>query len=102
MLPLRPPAIHQPHSKAKAEPAVTNSATNSDPGLLILLFSSGFYAATALSSASACDDRKNVQKPRIATYLSYKYETLETVYGRVGHLVESPEELEKVLTTRSR
>jgi hypothetical protein len=55
------------------------------------------------------------KEAQIATYLSYKYETLETVYGRVRHLVEpkreriprplcggelqSPEELEKVLSS---
>ncbi len=37
------------------------------------------------------------KEARIAAYLSYRYEPLETVYGRVRHLVESPEELEKVL-----
>ena len=34
------------------------------------------------------------QEAEIATYLSYRLEPLKTIFDRVGHLVESPEELE--------
>jgi len=37
------------------------------------------------------------QQAEIATNLSYKFEPLETVFGRVGHLIKSPEELAEVL-----
>jgi NAD-dependent dihydropyrimidine dehydrogenase PreA subunit len=37
------------------------------------------------------------QEAEIATYLNYKLEPLETVFGKVEHLVESPEELEGLL-----
>lgn len=37
------------------------------------------------------------QEAEIATYLSYMPEPLETVFGKVQHLVESPEELEGLL-----
>lgn len=33
----------------------------------------------------------------IASHLSYKLEPLKTIFGKVGHLFESPEELEKLL-----
>lgn len=33
----------------------------------------------------------------IASCLSYKLEPLETIFDKVGHLTESPEELEKLL-----
>ena len=37
------------------------------------------------------------QEAEIACYLSYRMEPIETIFGRIGHLVESPEELEKLL-----
>jgi NAD-dependent dihydropyrimidine dehydrogenase PreA subunit len=37
------------------------------------------------------------KEAQIAAYLSYRHEPLETVHSRVRHLVESPEELEKIL-----
>jgi NAD-dependent dihydropyrimidine dehydrogenase PreA subunit len=37
------------------------------------------------------------EEAEIATYLSYRFEPLKTIFNRVGHLVESPEELEKLL-----
>ena len=37
------------------------------------------------------------QEAEIATCLSYKPESLETVFGKSAHLVESPEELEELL-----
>jgi len=37
------------------------------------------------------------EEAEVATYLSYKFETLETVFGRLGHLFESSETLEKLL-----
>jgi electron transport complex protein RnfB len=37
------------------------------------------------------------QEAEIVSYLSYKPEPLQTIFGRVGHLVESPEELEVLL-----
>jgi len=37
------------------------------------------------------------EEAEIATYLSYKFEPLEAVFGRVGHLLESSEMLEKRL-----
>ena len=33
----------------------------------------------------------------ITSYLNYKPEPIQTIFGRVGHLIESPEELEKLL-----
>jgi ferredoxin len=43
---------------------------------------------------------KHIFSPKeaeVATYLNYKLEPLETVYERVGHLVESPEKLTEIL-----
>jgi Pyruvate/2-oxoacid:ferredoxin oxidoreductase delta subunit len=37
------------------------------------------------------------EEAEIASFLSYKYEPLKIIYSRVEHLVESPEELEKIL-----
>ena len=37
------------------------------------------------------------QEAEIACCLSYKFESLETIFSRAGHLVDSPEELEKYL-----
>ena len=37
------------------------------------------------------------EEAEIVSFLSYKLEPLETIFGKVGHLVESPEELEKIL-----
>lgn len=37
------------------------------------------------------------EEARIASFLSYKFEPLETIYGRVKHLVKSPEDLKKSL-----
>ena len=37
------------------------------------------------------------QEAEIATYLSYKPEPFETVFGKVAHLVDSTEELKKLL-----
>lgn len=40
----------------------------------------------------------STQEAEIAACLSHKPEPLETIYDRAGHLVESPETLEKILT----
>ncbi len=37
------------------------------------------------------------EEAEIASFLSYKFEPLKIIYSRVEHLVESPEELEKIL-----
>jgi electron transport complex protein RnfB len=37
------------------------------------------------------------QEAEIACYLNYRMEPLQMIFDRVGHLVESPEELEKLL-----
>jgi Pyruvate/2-oxoacid:ferredoxin oxidoreductase delta subunit len=37
------------------------------------------------------------EEAEITSYLSYKLEPLKTIFGKVGHLVESPEDLEKLL-----
>lgn len=37
------------------------------------------------------------EEAEIASFLSYKFEPLKIVFDRVGHLVGSPEELEKIL-----
>jgi electron transport complex protein RnfB len=37
------------------------------------------------------------EEAEITSYLSYKLEPPKKIFGRVGHLVESPEELEKLL-----
>ena len=37
------------------------------------------------------------EEAEITSYLSYKLEPLKTIFGKVGHLVESSEELEKLL-----
>jgi electron transport complex protein RnfB len=37
------------------------------------------------------------EEAEITSYLSYKLEPLEAIFDRVGHLLESPEELEKLL-----
>jgi electron transport complex protein RnfB len=37
------------------------------------------------------------QEAEIACYLNYRIEPLQMIFDRVGHLVESPEELEKLL-----
>ena len=37
------------------------------------------------------------EEAEITSYLNYKPEPIQTIFGRVGHLVESPEELEKLL-----
>ena len=37
------------------------------------------------------------EEAKIASFLSYKFEPLKIIYSRVEHLVESPEELEKIL-----
>jgi Pyruvate/2-oxoacid:ferredoxin oxidoreductase delta subunit len=37
------------------------------------------------------------EEAEITSYLSYRFETLKTIFGKVEHLVESPEELEKLL-----
>ena len=37
------------------------------------------------------------QEAEITSYLSYKLEPLKAIFDRVGHLLESPEELEKLL-----
>jgi len=37
------------------------------------------------------------QEAEIACCLSYKFESLKTIFNRAGHLVDSPEELEKCL-----
>ena len=36
------------------------------------------------------------EEAMITSYLSYKLEPLKTIFGKVGHLFESPEELEKL------
>ena len=38
-----------------------------------------------------------LEEAEIASFLSYKFEPLKIIYSRVEHLVESPEELEKIL-----
>ncbi len=40
------------------------------------------------------------EEAEIASFLSYKFEPLRIIYKRVEHLVESPEELEKIKGTR--
>jgi len=37
------------------------------------------------------------EEAEIVSFLNYKFEPLNTIFGKVGHLVESPEELEKIL-----
>jgi Pyruvate/2-oxoacid:ferredoxin oxidoreductase delta subunit len=37
------------------------------------------------------------EEAEIVTFLSYKFEPLKTIFGKVEHLVESPEELENIL-----
>jgi len=37
------------------------------------------------------------EEAEIASFLSYKFEPLKIIYSRVEHLVESPEELERIL-----
>ena len=37
------------------------------------------------------------EEAEIVSFLSYKFEPLKTIFGKVGHLVESPEELEKII-----
>ncbi len=37
------------------------------------------------------------EEAEIVTFLSYKFEPLKTIFGNVGHLFESPEEVEKIL-----
>jgi NAD-dependent dihydropyrimidine dehydrogenase PreA subunit len=37
------------------------------------------------------------EEAEITSYLNYKPEPIQTIFGRVGHLVETPEELEKLL-----
>lgn len=37
------------------------------------------------------------EEAEIVSFLSYKFEPLEIIYSKVEHLVESPEELEKIL-----
>jgi electron transport complex protein RnfB len=37
------------------------------------------------------------EEAEIGSFLSYKFEPLKIIFGRVGHLVGSPEELEKIL-----
>ncbi|MGD1975510.1 MAG: 4Fe-4S dicluster domain-containing protein [Desulfobacterales bacterium] len=37
------------------------------------------------------------EEAEIVSFLNYKAEPLKTIFGKVGHLVESPEKLEKIL-----
>ena len=37
------------------------------------------------------------EEAEVTSYLNYKPEPLQTIFGRVGHLVETPEELERLL-----
>lgn len=37
------------------------------------------------------------EEAEITSYLNYKPEPIQTIFGRVGHLVETPEELERLL-----
>jgi len=37
------------------------------------------------------------EEAEIGSFLSYKFEPLKIIFGRVGHLVGSPEELKKIL-----
>ena len=37
------------------------------------------------------------EEAEITSYLTYKFEPFKTIFGKVGHLLESPEELEKLL-----
>ncbi len=37
------------------------------------------------------------QEAEVASYMNYKPEPLQMIFGRVGHLVETPEELERLL-----
>ena len=37
------------------------------------------------------------EEAEITSFLGYKLEPLKTIFGKVGHLVESPDELEKLL-----
>ena len=37
------------------------------------------------------------EEAEIGAFLSYKFEPLKIIFGRVGHLVGSPEELKKIL-----
>ena len=37
------------------------------------------------------------EEAEMVSFLSYKLEPLETIFGKVGHLVESLEELEKII-----
>ena len=37
------------------------------------------------------------EEAEITSYLNYKPEPIQTIFGRVGHLVESPDDLEKLL-----
>ena len=37
------------------------------------------------------------EEAEITSYLTYKLEPFKTIFGKVGHLLESPEELEKLL-----
>ena len=57
----------------------------------------GFPSTRSKSEIKVLKHIFTPEEAQIAAYLSYRYEPLETVYGRVSHLVESPEELEKIL-----
>ena len=37
------------------------------------------------------------RQAEIATYLNFRFESLETIFGRVAHVVESPEKLDALL-----
>jgi hypothetical protein len=39
----------------------------------------------------------NPNEAEIASFLSYKYEPVETIFGKVKHLTESIEDLQKIL-----
>ena len=55
---------------------------------------------TATRSGAEIKILKHIFTPedaQIASHLSYKLEPLKTIFGKVGHLFKSPEELEKLL-----